>query len=162
MEWLPTPVFLTREFHGQRSLVGCSPWGYKESNMTEQLTLSLLFAKQFIYILLYLIGPQPFEMGFISELYHFVSKVLNSAWYIVGTQNLLNQIKFRNQECTADLKRKHLQILTSAGSKTTTGAVTLFIFAAFWIISSASLNLLWDNSHRGDSGINLKFILDVL
>ena len=107
MEWLPTPVFLTREFHGQRSLVGCSPSGYKESNMTEQLTLSLLFAKQFIYILLYLIGPQPFEMGFISELYHFVSNVLNSAWYIVGTQNLLNQIKFHNQECTADLKRKH-------------------------------------------------------
>ena len=23
------------EFHGQRSLVGCSPWGCKESNMTE-------------------------------------------------------------------------------------------------------------------------------
>ena len=26
-EWLPTPVFLPREFHGQRSLVGYSPWG---------------------------------------------------------------------------------------------------------------------------------------
>jgi len=24
-EWLPTPVFLPREFHGQRSLVGYSP-----------------------------------------------------------------------------------------------------------------------------------------
>jgi len=23
----PTPVFLPGEFHGQRSLVGCSPWG---------------------------------------------------------------------------------------------------------------------------------------
>ena len=29
-EWQPTPVFLPGEFHGQRSLVGCSPWGYKE------------------------------------------------------------------------------------------------------------------------------------
>ena len=28
-EWLPTPVFLPGEFHGQRSLVGYSPWGYK-------------------------------------------------------------------------------------------------------------------------------------
>ena len=26
-EWLPTAVFLPREFHGQRSLVNCSPWG---------------------------------------------------------------------------------------------------------------------------------------
>ena len=25
-EWLPTPVFLPREFHEQRSLVGYSPW----------------------------------------------------------------------------------------------------------------------------------------
>ena len=24
--------------HGQRSLVGYSPWGHKESNMTEQLS----------------------------------------------------------------------------------------------------------------------------
>ena len=26
-EWLPTPVCLLGEFHGQRSLVGYSPWG---------------------------------------------------------------------------------------------------------------------------------------
>ena len=25
-EWLPTPVFLPVKFHGQRSLVGYSPW----------------------------------------------------------------------------------------------------------------------------------------
>ena len=29
-EWLPTPVFLPREFHQQRSLVGYSPWGCKK------------------------------------------------------------------------------------------------------------------------------------
>ena len=38
LEWLPTPVFLPGESHGQRSLVGCSPWGHKESDMTEWLT----------------------------------------------------------------------------------------------------------------------------
>ena len=32
----PTPVFLPGEFHGQRSLVGYSPWGCRESDMTEQ------------------------------------------------------------------------------------------------------------------------------
>ena len=34
-EWLPTPVFLPGEFHEQRSLVGYSPWGHKESDTTE-------------------------------------------------------------------------------------------------------------------------------
>ena len=29
--WQPTPVFSPGEFHGQRSPVGCSPWGCKES-----------------------------------------------------------------------------------------------------------------------------------
>ena len=33
--WQPTPVFLPRESHGQRSLVGCSPWGRTESDTTE-------------------------------------------------------------------------------------------------------------------------------
>ena len=30
-----TPVFLPEESHGQRSLVGYSPWDHKESDMTE-------------------------------------------------------------------------------------------------------------------------------
>ena len=34
-KWQPTPVLLLGESHGQRSLEGYSPWGYKESNMTE-------------------------------------------------------------------------------------------------------------------------------
>ena len=33
--WQPTAVFLPEEFHGQRSLAGYSPWGCKESDMTE-------------------------------------------------------------------------------------------------------------------------------
>ena len=41
-KWLPTPIFLAGEFHGQRSLVGYSPWGHKESDMTERLTLLIL------------------------------------------------------------------------------------------------------------------------
>ena len=39
-EWQPTPVFLPGEFHGQRSLMGYSPWGCKEWDMTERLILS--------------------------------------------------------------------------------------------------------------------------
>ena len=33
----PTPVLLPGKSHGQRSLVGCSPWGREESDMTERL-----------------------------------------------------------------------------------------------------------------------------
>ena len=33
-KWQPTPVFLPGKCHGQRSLVGYSPWGCKESDMT--------------------------------------------------------------------------------------------------------------------------------
>ena len=40
-EWLSTPVFLPVESHGQRSLVGNSPWNCKELDRTKWLTLSL-------------------------------------------------------------------------------------------------------------------------
>jgi len=36
-QWQPTPVLLPGKFHGWRSLVGCSPWGLEESDMTERL-----------------------------------------------------------------------------------------------------------------------------
>ena len=36
--WQPTPVFLPRESHGQRSLVGYSPRGRKESDTTDRLS----------------------------------------------------------------------------------------------------------------------------
>ena len=35
--WHPTPVLLPGKSHGWRSLVGCSPWGCWESDMTERL-----------------------------------------------------------------------------------------------------------------------------
>ena len=38
--WQSTLVLLPGKSHGQRSLAGCSPWGYKELDATQQLTLS--------------------------------------------------------------------------------------------------------------------------
>ena len=35
--WQPTPVFLPGESHGERSLVGYSPWDHKELDTTERL-----------------------------------------------------------------------------------------------------------------------------
>ena len=36
-QWHPTPVLLPGKSHGQRSLMGCSPWGCEESDRTERL-----------------------------------------------------------------------------------------------------------------------------
>ena len=36
-KWQPTPVLLPGKSHGRRSLVGYSPWGRKNSDMTERL-----------------------------------------------------------------------------------------------------------------------------
>ena len=37
-EWQPPPVFLPGKFHGQKSLMGYSPKGCKESDMTEHVS----------------------------------------------------------------------------------------------------------------------------
>ena len=52
----PTPVFLPRKFHGQRSLADYSPWGRKKSDMTEHAHHTkqyhhLLKAKVNLYVL---------------------------------------------------------------------------------------------------------------
>ena len=39
----PLQYSCLENLHGQRSLAGCSPWGCKESDTTEQLTLSLSY-----------------------------------------------------------------------------------------------------------------------
>ena len=43
-KWQPTPVFLPEKSHGQRSLVGSSPKGHKESNETENTHIALFLA----------------------------------------------------------------------------------------------------------------------
>ena len=51
----PTPAFLPGKSHGQRNLVGYSPWGCKESDTTEWLSLSLfkLIKMAMIYLWLF-------------------------------------------------------------------------------------------------------------
>ena len=50
-EWPPTPVFLPGESHGQRSPVGYSPQGRKESDTTQRLP------------------PRPLNLG-LTAVYH--------------------------------------------------------------------------------------------
>ena len=44
--WQPTPVFLPGESHGQRSLVGYSPWGRKELDRPEQFSMHAHISNQ--------------------------------------------------------------------------------------------------------------------
>ena len=41
-QWQPTPELLPGKSHGQRSLIGYSPWGHEESDTTEQLHFTSL------------------------------------------------------------------------------------------------------------------------
>ena len=43
--WQPTPVCLPGKYNGQRSLVGCNPWGFKESDTTEHTYLPCFCVK---------------------------------------------------------------------------------------------------------------------
>ena len=70
-EWLPTPVFLPGEFHGQKSLAGYSSWSCKELDTIEQLTLSLSSSMveicAFMYFLAFLLYYY-FLCSFIFEI----------------------------------------------------------------------------------------------
>ena len=60
-KWQPTPVFLPGKFHGQRSLVGYSPWGRKELDMTERLSTSI--CTYFISLLKYKFVMEEFNLN---------------------------------------------------------------------------------------------------
>ena len=46
--WQPIPVSLPGESHGHRNLVGHRPWGYKELDVTEQLSTAQSVTKGFV------------------------------------------------------------------------------------------------------------------
>ena len=46
----PTPVFLPGESHGQSSMVGYGPWGFKELDKTERLSIPLVRASQLVLV----------------------------------------------------------------------------------------------------------------
>ena len=52
-EWQPTPIIFPGESHGQRILAGYSPWGRKESDMTEVTQRTRVEA----------VGYSPWNMG---------------------------------------------------------------------------------------------------
>ena len=59
--WQPIPIFLPGKFHGQKNLAGYSPWGCKESNMTEWAQTNPIY---------------------VEVLYACAEQILLSYWYL--------------------------------------------------------------------------------
>ena len=70
-KWQPTPVFLPGKFHEQRSLVGYSPWGHKESDTTEWL-LFLFFLSTCLSLIFF-----PISVLLLTTDYW---RLISSAW----------------------------------------------------------------------------------
>ena len=84
-KWQPTPGFLPAESHGQRSLAGYSPWGCKESDMTERLTLFFFFfncvywlhCTLFTYFTILVSGIQQHKSVIITNNYTYMASLLS-------------------------------------------------------------------------------------
>ena len=91
-KWQPTPVFLPGKSYGQRSLVGYSPWGCKESDTTERLnnsnsnntpdTIPKILNKFLSFVFL-------FKCCFNFSLYYFIQLIF-SLMYLIFFSSLNN------------------------------------------------------------------------
>ena len=79
-EWQPTLVFLPEEFHGQRSLEGYSPWGRKESDMTERITHTQGMVKVYVCVYIYIFLPVclPIKIASFQIKLRYSSKILRN------------------------------------------------------------------------------------
>ena len=87
-KWQPTPVFLTGEFHGQRSLVCYSPWRCKQSDMAEQLT----FISNWTELKIFKTFTHISSVQFLSRVWFFVTPwtaACQASLSITNSQSLL-------------------------------------------------------------------------
>ena len=77
-KWQPIPVFLPEKSHGHRSLVGYSPWGVKESDMT---------VTQQPQLLLYNIVQNIEAEGTLLNSYYEISNILISESQEINIQS---------------------------------------------------------------------------
>ena len=95
-KWQPTPVCLPRKFHGQRILVGCSPWDCKESDTTERLTQHIMhqFASLSFLLLIKYWRRQTLTTTLIPELnwIHFTVPISHSTFTSFGKYYLFGLV----------------------------------------------------------------------
>ena len=74
-EWLPTPIYLPGESHGQRSLAGYNPWSCKEVDTTEQFTLFHIASKALLF-------PHHLKPFALYLLFIYFLAALFSMWHL--------------------------------------------------------------------------------
>ena len=111
----PTPVHLPGKSHGQRSLVGYSLQGRRESDMTEQLTLSQvhIFQKNNLFLVNYYFCCQIVTLFKI-----FSPSCLSDVKFLLTLLFLINFLELCLQKCCIDSVcspslTQHLLILAS-------------------------------------------------
>ena len=88
-KWQPTPEFLPGKAHGQRSLVGYSPWGCKESDTTEQLSTCICIHH---YTQGTVLPMSPYCFPFIlcsQSPFRCSKKKMSSLWTITNNHNII-------------------------------------------------------------------------
>jgi len=85
-KWQPTPVYLSGESHGQRSLAGYSLWGHKELDKTEQL---ITHTYRRIIASYYNIGT---KVNFLPWVLYFLFDVLTGCCFPFFIKTLLHTI----------------------------------------------------------------------
>ena len=77
---------LAWEFHGQRSLMGYSPWGHKELDMTEKIAFSLSYTYIYIHVCIcvcvYFTSSQIGLRTFAWELMLLINTILNLIFFL--------------------------------------------------------------------------------
>ena len=84
-EWLPIPVFLLRGFHGQRSLVGCSPWCHRVGHdwVTSSFTFALLLVSLFCSVeLCVCLVPVPHCFDYYSFMIWFEIRACDASSFV--------------------------------------------------------------------------------
>ena len=113
----PTWMFLTGEFHGQRSLAAPSPWGCKELVMTESLSLFHLSCKTFILMKFVFFMPSLLRIVFFIFILHFL---MHQTLFFWAPKSLLLDRDSHWEGITREVQ-------DNCGDKTRTGEEFLFI-----------------------------------
>ena len=132
-EWLPTPIFLPAEFHGQRNLAGYSPWGCKESDTTGQISLFHFFSQ--------VLTDSPLLAQFTNQLRH-QETLHEDLWVPSLCGSILSKICFLKFSQSANSK---LHPLTPQSNK----------------ILACCFNSNCPTSHRLGSSLREKAIINV-
>ena len=98
--WWPTPVFLSGESRGQRSLVDYSPWGHKELDTTERLSRSErvewgIFSFLCFFFLIKIVYLQCFNFWYTAKWFSYIYiylcvcvyvffHIFFPLWFIIG------------------------------------------------------------------------------